>query len=45
MTQRRRATNKDLTKYLEEEGDDSSRELGDAISWCVGAVVAMARIV
>ena len=38
-------TNKDLTKYLEEEGDHSSRELVDAVLWCVGAVVMKARIV
>jgi len=37
-------TNKDLTKYLEEEGDHSSRELVDAVLWCVGAVVVKARI-
>lgn len=36
---------KDLTKYLEEEGDYSSRELIDAVLWCVGAVVVKARIV
>jgi hypothetical protein len=35
---------KDLTKYLEEEGDYSSRELIDAVLWCVGAVVMKARI-
>jgi hypothetical protein len=38
-------TNKDITKYLEEEGDHSSRELIDAVLWCVGAVVMKARIV
>ncbi|MBC7976015.1 MAG: hypothetical protein H7138_13670 [Myxococcales bacterium] len=38
-------TSKDLTKYLEEEGDHSSRELVDAVLWCVGAVVVKARIV
>jgi hypothetical protein len=38
-------TNKDITKYLEEEGDHSSRELIDAVLWCVGAVVVKARIV
>ena len=37
--------NKDLTKYLEEEGDYSSAELVDAVLWCVGAVVVKARIV
>lgn len=37
--------NKDLTKYLEEEGEYSSRELVDAVLWCVGAVVVKARIV
>lgn len=36
---------KDLTKYLEEEGDYSSRELVDAVLWCVGAIVVKARIV
>jgi hypothetical protein len=36
--------NKDITKYLEEEGDYSSRELVDAVLWCVGAVVMKARI-
>jgi hypothetical protein len=35
---------KDLTKYLEEDGDHSSRELVDAVLWCVGAVVVKARI-
>jgi hypothetical protein len=38
-------TNKDITKYLEEDGDHSSRELIDAVLWCVGAVVVKARIV
>ena len=37
-------TSKDLTKYLEEVGDYSSDELVDAVLWCVGAVVVMARI-
>jgi hypothetical protein len=37
-------TSKDLTKYLEEEGDYSSDELVDAVLWCVGAVVVKARI-
>jgi hypothetical protein len=36
--------NKDLTKYLEEEGDYSSDELVDAVLWCVGAVTVKARI-
>jgi hypothetical protein len=36
---------KDLTKYLEEIGDYSSRELVDAVLWCVGAVVVKARII
>jgi hypothetical protein len=36
--------NKDLTKYLEEEGDYSSAELVDAVLWCVGAVTVKARI-
>jgi hypothetical protein len=35
---------KDLTKYLEEEGDYSSAELVDAVLWCVGAVAVKARI-
>jgi len=35
---------KDLTKYLEEEGDHSSRELVDAVLWCVGAIAVKARI-
>lgn len=37
--------NKDITKYLEEEGDYSGRELIDAILWCVGAIVMRARII
>ena len=37
-------TSKDLTKYLEEVGDHSSRELVDAVLWCVGAVVVKTRI-
>ena len=37
-------TSKDLTRYLEEVGDHSSRELVDAVLWCVGAVVVKARI-
>jgi len=37
-------TSKDLTKYLEEAGDHSSRELVDAVLWCVGAVVMKTRI-
>jgi hypothetical protein len=36
--------NKDLTKYLEEEGDYSSRELVDGVLWCVGAVAVKSRI-
>jgi len=36
---------KDLTKYLEEEGDYSSMELVDAVLWCVGVVTVMTRIV
>lgn len=35
---------KDLTKYLEEEGDYSGRDLVDAVLWCVGAVVVKSRI-
>jgi hypothetical protein len=37
-------TNTDLTRYFEEVGDYSSDELVDAVLWCIGAVVAMARI-
>jgi hypothetical protein len=37
--------NKDITRYLEEEGDSSSRELVDAVLWCVGAVAAKASMV
>jgi hypothetical protein len=37
-------TSKDLTKYLEEVGDRSSRELVDAVLWCMSAVVMKARI-
>jgi hypothetical protein len=37
-------TSKDLTRYLEEVGDYSSRELVDAVLWCVGAVVVKAKI-
>lgn len=37
-------TSKDLTKYLEEDGDYSSDELVDAVLWCVGAVAVKARI-
>jgi hypothetical protein len=36
--------NKDLTKYLEEEGDYSSDALVDAMLWCVGAVAVKARV-
>lgn len=36
---------KDLTKYLEEEGDYSSNGLVDAVLWCVGAVAVKARII
>jgi hypothetical protein len=38
-------TSKDITKYLEEEGDFSSRQLVDAVLWCVGAVAVKARVV
>jgi hypothetical protein len=38
-------TSKDLTKYLEEVGDHSSRELIDAVLWCVGAVTVKSRII
>ena len=37
-------TSKDITKYLEEVGDHSSRELVDAVLWCVGAIVVKSRI-
>lgn len=37
-------TSKDLTKYLEEEGNYSSAELIDAVLWCVGAISVKARI-
>jgi hypothetical protein len=37
-------TSKDITKYLEEVGDHSSRELVDAVLWCVGAVAVKSRI-
>jgi hypothetical protein len=36
---------KDLTKYLEEEGDYSSAELVDAVLWCVGVVAVHSTIV
>lgn len=36
-------TSKDLTKYLEEVGEYSSRELVDAVLWCIGAVVVKAQ--
>ncbi|MBC7973742.1 MAG: hypothetical protein H7138_02070 [Myxococcales bacterium] len=35
---------KDLTKYLEEVGDHASRELVDAVLWCVGAVVVKSKV-
>lgn len=38
-------TSKDLTKYLEEVGEYSSRELIDAVLWCVGAVTVKSRVV
>lgn len=38
-------TNKDLTKYLEEEGDYSSEALRDAVLWCVGAVAVKSTFV
>jgi|SRR5215216_1754277 len=38
-------TSKDLTKYLEEDGEHSSRKLIDAVLWCVGAVAVKTRIV
>ena len=36
---------KDITKYLEEDGEYSSQELVDAVLWCVGVVVVKARVV
>lgn len=38
-------TNRDVTRYLEEEGDYSSRELLDAVLWCVGVVASMSMVV
>jgi hypothetical protein len=38
-------TSKDITRYLEEEGDYSSRQLVDAVLWCVGAVVSKSKLV
>jgi hypothetical protein len=38
-------TSKDLTRYLEEEGDYPSRQLVDAVLWCVGAVVMKGKLV
>jgi hypothetical protein len=35
----------DLTAYLEVEGDYSSRELVDAVLWCVGAIVVKSTVV
>jgi hypothetical protein len=35
---------KDVAKYLEVEGDYSSRELVDTVLWRVGVVVVKARI-
>lgn len=37
--------NKDLTKYLEEEGDFSSEALTSAVLWCVGAVTVRSTVV
>lgn len=37
--------NRDVTRYLEEEGDYSSRELLDAVLWCVGVVASMSMVV
>ncbi|MEZ4364492.1 MAG: hypothetical protein R3B48_30225 [Kofleriaceae bacterium] len=37
--------NKDLTKYLEEEGDHSSEALVGAVLWCVGLVAVKAKVV
>lgn len=38
-------THDDVTRYLEEDGDYASRELVDAVLWCVGVVAVSARIV
>ena len=38
-------TSKDITKYLEEEGDFTSRQLVDAVLWCVGAITVKARVI
>lgn len=37
-------TKKDLTLYLEEEGDYSSEALTNAVLWCVGATTVKATI-
>jgi hypothetical protein len=36
---------KDLTKYMEEEGDYSSEPLTDAVLWCVGAVAVKSTVI
>jgi hypothetical protein len=36
--------NKDLTKYLEEEGDYSSEALTEAVLWCVGAITVKSTV-
>ena len=38
-------TSKDITRYLEEEGDYPSRQLVDAVLWCVGAIVMKSKLV
>ena len=38
-------TRSDVTRYLEEEGSCSGRELVDAVLWCVGAIVVKSVIV
>ena len=37
--------NKDLTKYLEEEGDYSGEALTDAVLWCVGAITVKSTVI
>jgi hypothetical protein len=37
--------NKDLTKYMEEEGDYSSESLTDAVLWCIGAVAIKSTVI
>lgn len=37
--------NKDISKYIEEEGDYPSETLTDAILWCVGAVTVKSTVI